>query len=143
MKAIIKTIRVILIGLTLFLSLTGILGGAALMANFYAPPLDYLAGSIFKSFVLPGLALSVVVGGSALLAAILLLRKSSYGVLAAAAAGTIIMFFEFVEVMVIGSPAGPARIMQVFFFGLGTGIVALSMGTWFLALRSNVDGGKL
>jgi hypothetical protein len=137
MKFFINTIRVILTVLAFFLSLTAILGGIALMANFYTPPVDFLQGSIFKDFTVPGLALSLIVGGSALFAAILLLRKSKYATLFATTAGIIIMFFEFVEVMVIGSPAGPARFMQIFYFGLGTAIVVVSMGTWFLDLLSN------
>jgi len=47
----------------------------------------------------------------------------------------VIMFFEFVEVMIIGSPAGPARFMQIFYFGLGTAIEIAALGTWFLGLR--------
>jgi hypothetical protein len=137
MKNFIKTIHVILTVLAFFLSLTAILGGIALMANFYTPPVDFLQGSIFKDFTVPGLALSLLVGGSALFAAILLLRKSKYATLFATTAGIIIMFFEFVEVMVIGSPAGPARFMQIFYFGMGTAIVVACMGTWFLNLLSN------
>ena len=47
------------------------------------------------------------------------------------------MFFEFVEVMIIGSPAGIVRTLQIFYFGLGTAITIASMGTWFLDLRLN------
>lgn len=120
METLKKALRILLIILTFFLSITAVLGGITLMVGFYAPPLDYLQGSIFTSFTVPGLALSLLVGGGALLAAILLLRKNKYATLFAAAAGIMIMFFEFVEMLVIGSPAGPARFMQVFYFGLGT-----------------------
>jgi hypothetical protein len=135
METLKKTLRILLIVLTFFLAITAVLGGITLMVGFYAPPLDYLQGSIFTSFAVPGLALSLLVGGGALLAAILLLRKNKYGTLFAAAAGIMIMFFEFVEMLVIGSPAGPARFMQVFYFGLGTALEVAALGTWFMELR--------
>ncbi len=135
MKLIVKTINITLIVLTFFLSGTAILGGIALMANFYTPPVDFLQGSIFRDFTIPGLTLSLVVGGSAIFAAILLVRKNPYATLFATTAGIIIIFFEFVEVMVIGSPAGPAHFMQIFYFGLGIVIVIASMGKLFLTIK--------
>jgi len=131
-----KFVRVVLIVLLFFLSVTAALGGIALMVNFYAPPVESLQGSIFPNFVIPGLALSVIVGGSALFAAILLLQKSKYALLFAATAGIIIMFFEFVEVLVIGAPTGPSLVMQVAYFGMGTLIEIMTMGMWFLSLRA-------
>jgi len=131
-----KSLYIILIVLTIFLSLTAVLGGIALVANFYPPPVEMLQGSMFKDFTIPGLALAVIVGGSALFAAILLFRKSKFDTMAAATAGIIIMFFEFVEILIIGSPAGPARFMQIFYFGLGTAVMVASLGTWFLDLSS-------
>jgi hypothetical protein len=136
MKQIRKVAYVILIVLTGFLALTGILGGIALLANLNAPPVEQLQGSIFKDFTIPGLALFIIVGGSALLAAILLVRKNKYGVLCATAAAIIIMFFEFVEVLAIGSPPGVAQTLQVFYFGLGIIITIVSIGVWFIDLSS-------
>jgi heme/copper-type cytochrome/quinol oxidase subunit 3 len=67
-------------------------------------------------------------------AAILSIRKSKFALLASIASGLIIMFFEFVEMLVIGSPAGPSRFMQIFFVLLGTVMIAVSLGQWFLDL---------
>ena len=53
------------------------------------------------------------------------------------AAGMIIMFFEFVEAQVIGSPAGIAQTLQIFYFGLGTLIVAATMLKMFLETLSD------
>jgi len=139
MKLFRNALHISLIVLTIFLALSAIPGGIALIANFYAPPADMLAGSLFKDFTIPGLSLAVIVGGSALFAAILLFRKNKFDVLFSATAGIIVMFFEFVEMLIIGSPAGPARFMQIMYFGLGTAIVVASMGTWFLDLQSNQE----
>ncbi len=136
MKQTRKAAYVILTILAGFLALTAFLGGIGLLANLNAPPVEFLQGSIFKDFTIPGLALFVIVGGGALLATILLVRRSKLSVLAATVAGIIIMFFEFVEVMVIGSPAGVARALQIFYYGLGTLITIVSIGIWFLDLSS-------
>jgi hypothetical protein len=129
-----KIFRVILIILTAFLFLTTFLGGIGLMVNLIEMPVELLEGSPFGDYIIPGLALSVIVGGSALVAAILLIRKNRFYILASTTAGIVIMFFEFVEVMIIGSPAGIARTLQIFYFALGTLIVVASMGAWFLEL---------
>lgn len=129
-----KALHIVLVVLTFFLALTAALGGIALLANFNTPPVAMLQGSPFRNYAIPGLALMLIVGGSALLAAIQLLRKNKYAVLCAATAGVIIMFFEFVEALVIGSPAGAARMLQIIYFGLGTLIVVAAMGWWFLDL---------
>lgn len=135
MKLFRKTLYVALIVLTIFLALTALAGAIQLLEGTYAPSVDMLNGSWFKDYTIPGLALGMIVGGSAIFAAVLLIRKSKYSILFATTAGVIIMFFEFVEVLAIGSPIGVARTLQIFYFGLGIVIVGVSMGTWFLDLQ--------
>jgi hypothetical protein len=139
MPTLTKTIRIVLIVLTIFLALSAFAGAIQLIEGTYAPPADLLAGSPFDSYLLPGLALGLIVGGSALFAAVLLIRKSRFALLASVAAGLIIMFFEFVEVLVIGSPAGPAFMLQVFYFGLGVVIAVVSLGQWFVELLAGAQ----
>jgi len=135
MKYFRKTLYIALIVLTIFLALTALAGGIQLLEGTYAPSVDMLNSSLFKDYTIPGLALGLIVGGSAIFAAVLLIRKSKYSILFATTAGVIIMFFEFVEVLAIGSPVGVARTLQIFYYGLGTVIVVVSMGTWFLDLQ--------
>ncbi len=127
MNMVRKIIIFILVILTSFLSLTGIIGGVALVAGVNAPPVEELTGSIFKDFTIPGIALTLFVGGSALLAAILLFRKNVFALLFAYLTGIIIMSFEFIEILIIGSPEGIARNLQIFYFGIGTIISVLSI----------------
>lgn len=134
MPLLAKSIRVLLIVLMFFLALAAFEGGVQLLVGFYTPPVEMLSGSIFKDYTIPGLVLGIIVGGSALFAAILLLRKNKFAVLASISAGLIIMFFEFVEMLVIGSPAGPARFMQILFFGTGAVISAAALGQLFIGL---------
>jgi hypothetical protein len=131
-----KLLHILLIVLNIFLALSAFAGGIQLIEGTYAPPVEMLHGFVFSNWILPGLSLFLIVGGSAMFAAILLLRKSKFAFLFSVTAGIIIMFFEFVEMLVIGSPAGIARTLQIFYFGLGTAIVVASLGAWFLALRT-------
>jgi len=127
---------VTLIVLAGFLALTTFAGGIGLVAGINAPPVSYLSGSIFQSYIVPGLFLFVLGSGSAILATVLLARKSPFALVATIAAAIIIMFFEFVEVLVIGSPEGVAQALQIFYFGLGTLISVICAGIWFIDLWS-------
>jgi len=122
-----KTLKFILILLNSLLAITAIAGGIALVAGWNTPPAEMLSGSLFRSFTIPGLSLTFFVGGSALAAALLLIRKSSLGPLFSAAAGIVIIVFEFIEVMIIGSPPGVERTLQIFYFSLGLLISILSL----------------
>ena len=137
MKLFRSILYVVLIVLTIFQSISTILGGIALLANIISMPVELLQGSPFKDYTIPGLALSLIAGGSSLFASVLLFRKSKFSILFSTMAGVVMMFFEFVEVLVIGSPAGVARTLQIVYFGTGTAIVVAAMGAWFLDLQSN------
>ena len=137
MKTFKTFLHVALIILTIFLALTALAGAIQLLEGTYAPSVDLLKGSFFTDYTIPGLAVGLIVGGCAIFAAVLLIRRSRYSILFAVTAGVIIMFFEFVEVLSIGSPVGIARTLQIFYFGLGTVIVVASMGNWFLDLKLN------
>ena len=122
-----RALHVLLIVLAGFLGLSAVPGGITLLGGFYAPPVEQLKGSVFSDFTVPGLALLLVVGGSAVLATVLLVRRSPFSSLSAALAGVIVMSFEFVEVLAIGSPPGPARVMQLLYFGIGLALVSLAL----------------
>jgi hypothetical protein len=136
MKSYANIIRITLIILNIFLALTALAGCIQLLEGTYAPSLEMLNGSIFRDYTIPGLSLGLIVGGSALFTVILLVRRNKFADLASIAAGMIIMFFEFVEVQIIGSPAGIARNLQIFYFGLGTLIAFATLLKMFLEKRS-------
>jgi hypothetical protein len=117
--------RTILIGLNAFLAVTAIAGGIGLLTGWLRTPVDMLAGSPFRDYTIPGLALLVLVGGSALAATVLLLRRHEMGIVAAAVAGAMIICFEIVEVLVIGLSTG--LVLQVFYFVLGVIITVLAV----------------
>ena len=120
-------LRVTLIVLTALLGLTAIAGGIALLAGINAPPVDELEGSRFDSYVIPGLALLVLVGGGGCAAALLTWRRHRLAPLVAGAAGAMIIVFEVVEILTIGSDPGVARNLQVFYLSVGVLIIVLSL----------------
>jgi hypothetical protein len=131
-----RILNIALMVLTGFLGLSGLAGGIGLFFGLNTPPAEMLAGSVFHDYTLPALSLFFLVGGGALLALVLLLRKSRYALLVAIAAALIILVFELVEVMVIGSPPGAAFPLQVLYSGTGILIAAGAMAVWFLDLRA-------
>ncbi len=127
MNRFLAVLRGAMVLLTGFLALSAIPGGIMLLAGVYAPPVQQLEGTVFSSFLVPGLALLVIVGGGALLALVLLMRRSRLAPVAAGLSGLFVMVFEFVEVLAIGSPPGPAFVMQVLYFGIGSALVCLAL----------------
>jgi hypothetical protein len=131
MQLLRKILYTTLIILNIFLALTAIPGGFCLLTGIAAPPLDSLNGSLFTDYTIPGLALMILVGGSALLTSIMLIRKNKYALLFSAMVGLLIITFEFVEVIAIGSPDGAGLVMQILYFVLGVAIVKLSFFSVF------------
>ena len=110
-----------------FLAVTAVPGGLMLLLDVNAPPVAMLRGSRFDSFAIPGLSLALLVGGLAILAFVLLWRRDRRGPVAAALAGLAVLIFEVIQVMIIGSPPGPARVMQVGYMGLGVLLLVLGV----------------
>jgi len=131
-----RPLEIVLIVIAVFLGLSAIPGGIALLAGLGAPPVEQLEGSVFADFTIPGLALLLLVGGSAALATVLLVRRSRFALLSTIAAGLVVMAFEFVEVLAFGSPPGPGRIMQILYFGVGVALVVASLGILLIDILS-------
>ena len=125
-------LRKVLIGLDGFLAFTAIGGGIALLGDWFAPPLDYLAGSPFPDYTIPGLALLVLVGGGSLGAMVLLARRHPLGVPASGLAGLAVVIFEIVEVAVLLTRMGRAgySVLQPFYVVYGLAMLALAARLW-------------
>jgi hypothetical protein len=122
-----RVLRIVLLFLTTFLALSAFAGGIGLLADLNAPPVEMLEGSLFHNYIIPGLALFVIVGGAASVAAYLLIKRHPLSALGSLLSGLVIIGFEIVEVLAIGSPPGIARDLQIFYFTLGSLIVAFSV----------------
>lgn len=129
-----RWIRITLTVLTAMVGVTAIAGGVALVvgaatsstAGGAVPDSSYLGGSPFPSYLVPGIALAVIVGGTQVLAAMLTGRGSPAGPFAAAVAGFGLLIWIFVQMMFI--PFSP---LQAIYFAAGLaelGLVLLGLG---------------
>jgi len=113
-----------------FVALTAIAGGAALIigsllpqtATAIVPPGDYLDGTPFSSYLIPGMVLGVVVGGLHVAAFVLELSRSNWRALAAATAGFALLIWIFVQMVFI-----PFSFLQAVYFVAGLAEIGLVM----------------
>ncbi|GAA3212835.1 hypothetical protein ACFFPJ_06290 [Microbacterium terregens] len=117
-----------------FVAVTALAGGSALIvaeplpqtATVLSPPEDYLLGTPFTSYLVPGLLLAVVVGGVHTAAFLLNLTRSSWRVLGAATAGFALLIWIFVQMVFI-----PFSFLQAVYFVAGLaeiGLIMLALG---------------
>lgn len=129
-----RAFRVTLLVVEAFVAVTSFGGGAALtlgalvpdLSLVITPPAEYLEGSPFSSYLVPGLVLAIVLGGIHAIAFVLLLRRRPSAWFAAAAAGYAALIWIFVQMMVI-----PFSFLQAVYFIAGAvelGLVMLSLG---------------
>lgn len=119
------TTRKALTGVTAFLAITTILGGVGILLDRLGLDDADLDGSPFSSYLLPGLALALLVGGSAVAATWLLIRRDPAAPFAAAAAGAAMMIFELVQMVYI-----PFHILQIVYLLIGAITFALAVRVW-------------
>jgi hypothetical protein len=95
-------LRYLLAGLLAFGALNAFAGGYYGMSGAEDVPKEWLEGSPFNDYFIPGLVLFVVVGGSFVAAAIAILAKLHIARAAALAAGVIVLGWLAVETAIIG-----------------------------------------
>lgn len=113
-----------------FVAVTAFLGGVALvlgalvpsLATVLSPPPEYLAGTPFASYLLPGLLLGIVVGGMHALAFVLLLRRHPWADPASAAAAFAVLIWIFIQMIYI-----PFSFLQAVYFIAGVAEAGLVM----------------
>lgn len=101
-KATERIIRYTLGILLLLLALNAFGGGYYGMAGARDIPIEWLKGTPFKNYFIPGLILFVCVGGSALIAAILVFRRHKMARKAAFMCVLIVLVWLITQVAIIG-----------------------------------------
>jgi len=105
-----------------FLAVTALVGAMIVIPTL---PIDMLAGSVFPDFLVPALALGVLVAGSALVAAVAVMFWPRLGAAVAMISALMIVVFELVEITTIGY-----HWLQVAYVVLGLVIAALAFRVW-------------
>lgn len=88
--------------LLLLVAINAFAGGYYAMAGAKNVPTEWLRGSPFSNYFIPGLFLFIVVGGLALLAAIFIFRHHRLALKAAYVSGTILLLWLLIQVTIIG-----------------------------------------
>ena len=108
---------------------SALLGMAGLTLGFMPIPTEWIEGSVFTSYVWPGVILGVVVGGSQALALAAQYWRFRLAAGLHAAAGLVMMIWIFVEIaiMLVWSP------LHGIYFATGlvqTVLAVLALGAW-------------
>lgn len=122
-----------------FVAVTALAGGCVLIVGALLPqtttvvnpPAEYLLGTPFDSYLLPGLLLAVLVGGLHTSAFLLELTRSRWRTIAAATAGFAVVIWIFVQMIFI-----PFSFLQALYFAAGLaelGLVMLALGVMDIA----------
>ena len=130
-----KLAYTLLFDLNLFLGITAVAGGIALLMAWIKLPLSSLAGSPFSDYTLPAVLLTAAVGGTALLAAWSVRARPSLCIRASAIAAGAIIIFEIVEWNVIGFAW-----LQAAYIGIGAAILGLATGVRMADVLLHVPG---
>lgn len=125
-----RTARAVLLCALAFVAVTALAGGIALiigswdasLGSVLVPPGDYLAGSPFTSYALPGVALIALVSAPHGLAFVALLRRRAAAEFLAAAAGFSCLIWIFVQMIYI-----PFSLLQAAYFAIGLLELGLTM----------------
>ena len=101
---------------------TAVVGGAYAILGAPRVPREWLQGSAFKSYLIPGLVLLVFVGGSMAAAAALLLTDASAARVVSLEAGIVLLAWMVAQLSTIGY----RHWTQALSIGLGLVVVVLS-----------------
>ncbi|MBC7292550.1 MAG: hypothetical protein H5T84_00340 [Thermoleophilia bacterium] len=118
-----RVLRNVVIGLDLFVGVTALIGGIYALTGAKSVPREWLRGTFFQSYKVPGLVLLVVVGGSMLTAVTMLLTGVRVARIISLEAGVVLIGWILVQMAMIGyrSPLQPLYLI------LGLAVVVMSM----------------
>ncbi|MDX1591214.1 MAG: hypothetical protein R3283_04590 [Balneolaceae bacterium] len=119
----------LLLAVMVFQSLSGLVGGAALVydpsGEILATPVEWLSGSLFDDYLIPGIILFFVLGVFPVVCAYALWNRQPWSLKASLLAGMGLIIWIIVEVMIIGYHASPP--LQLIYFIVGIVITILSL----------------
>jgi len=122
----------------LFVALTAVFGGITVATGVDKFPAGWLAGTVFNSYLVPGLILAVVVGGSATAATFATLRKRDLGTLFSALAGGILLGWLVGERLILPPAAFPPQFwwLEAIYVAAGVLMVAPAATAWWAGHRN-------
>jgi hypothetical protein len=130
----IRLARITLLSAQAFVAITALAGGLALIVGsldpdrvpVIVPPREYLAGSPFSSYLVPGMSLIVLVAGVHAAAFVTTIARSRWAMPLAAAGGFACLIWIFIQMIYI-----PFSVLQALYFAVGLielGVTMLLLG---------------
>ncbi|MEV4689084.1 hypothetical protein [Microbacterium sp. LWH3-1.2] len=130
----IRFARIALLSAQAFVAITAFAGGLALIFGslnpdwgaVIVPPAEYLEGSPFSSYLVPGMSLIVLVAGVHAAAFVATIMRSRWSMPLAAAGGFACLIWIFIQMIYI-----PFSLLQALYFALGLvelGVTMLLLG---------------
>jgi len=116
-----------LLAIELIVSLCAVAGGVALITGGIKIPIEWLAGTPFRSYVMPGSILFFAVGGSNLAAAYTILARRQSARLTSQFAGGILAIWMITQIAVIGYLGWMHFLFLI--FGLATFSFSFAVGS--------------
>jgi hypothetical protein len=117
-------------GCTLFQGLSGTAGGIRLVLERGEGgwlPIEWLEGSPFSDYLIPGLVLLVVLGLYPLVLVGAQWRRAELAWLGSVVLGAALMVWILVEIATVGSEPGAMRVLQIVYGSLGVVILVLTL----------------
>lgn len=126
----VRIARLILLSAQAFVAVTALAGGLALIVgsvdpawgSVLMPPQEYLEGSPFSSYLVPGMLLILLVAGVHAVAFVTTISGSRWGMPLSATGGFACLIWIFVQMVYI-----PFSFLQALYFGLGLVELGLTM----------------
>lgn len=111
--------RRIVIALAGFVAVTALFGGFELITGIPTQqPAEWLDGTPFESYLIPGVLLAAVVGGSAVAAVGMVLRRSPAWPSWTVASGAVLTGWITAEAVLLNQPSAPTPI-EIGYFSIG------------------------
>jgi hypothetical protein len=114
--------------LDVFVALSAVGGGVSLAGATDGFPREWLEGSPFNSYVVPGLILAVAVGGAAAVASIAMIRRPILGAQLSTLAGLVLLGWIAGEMLLLhqnGAATSPRSTTELVYATVGLAMVLL------------------
>jgi hypothetical protein len=114
-------------------AVSAIVGGIAVATNVDSFPREWLVGSPFSDYVMPGAILAIVVGGSAALAAVATAAAPRVGAPVSLVAGLVLMSWIVGELLVLkqnSAGTSPLSLVEPIYFVVGLAMAVLGLVLW-------------
>jgi len=122
---------------SVFVALTAVGGGITVATGVDWFPPDWLIGTPFSSYLIPGMILAIVVGGSAAVAAVAALRGAGAGALASILAGAILLGWLVGERVILPPRAFSPQFwwLEAIYIAAGLMMVVPGLTVWWAGRR--------